>query len=706
MAGSLLHDAASRVENRQACGDHFFPEAATMTDSEKIGRAANNSGALIKRHAWTAFTFVAVVLLVCLLGLCLHLGRRLTKGRWTEPWSPCQTPACRVYGQMLNDTVNLSLDPCRDFYKHVCDGWNRRHADSVRDALFDNVLREMIKVIHNVTVPEGGQTAVEKAARFFQSCEASVLDGKDELEQLKTFMREQQVLWPGVSQPADPVSTVFRLSLFMSTVFDVETLLTDDSAFVMIKPSSRFKTLYQRRQQILSTGTYEVFFNMHVSAFEEKNRAFMTFPVLIRVENKVTERLHNAFPSKSEDGLVMSPKHLANLSSIYSEKKWHDVILKGLHLPRGNASLYLVVSNVAYFTEFLKLAQDIGEGAMEFYVGWCFAQMSSLYVNQRFATAAFGDAALARNLQRKECLLHVSSFMGWAVVAPAMRAHFPGRLQERIVDLFRNISQRFREDIAPFSWLRIHYPSVFKNMDRREEFLKYFGNFRDASDNVITMQDLDEYYDEFGDMETSFVANWVNAAHALRESKRKIREFSFLHETFMNAEGYIVVRTSTFAVLPQSILPPFYSLDAPTSIKYGGLGSILSYGLSGVAVSLSRATGKVSDAEYASMEACLPESPVAQRTFNMWFAFNAVWKAFQDTRSAKDMRLAGFRNYSESQVFFAWWCYGFCGNNVPHAASLCNDVLGATEQFSDAFECAKGSPMNPEKKCLVNTMEK
>uniref|UniRef100_A0A914C697 Peptidase M13 C-terminal domain-containing protein n=1 Tax=Acrobeloides nanus TaxID=290746 RepID=A0A914C697_9BILA len=82
--------------------------------------------------------------------------------------------------------------------------------------------------------------------------------------------------------------------------------------------------------------------------------------------------------------------------------------------------------------------------------------------------------------------------------------------------------------------------------------------------------------------------------------------------------------------------------------------------------------------------------------------------------SKEEARISGLEQYTEKQLFFFNYAFSWCSkqrleasiyqilndNHSPPEARV-NVVLGNLPEFSDAFQCPLGSPMNPIKKCRV-----
>ncbi|KAH8030835.1 hypothetical protein HPB51_011879 [Rhipicephalus microplus] len=81
-------------------------------------------------------------------------------------------------------------------------------------------------------------------------------------------------------------------------------------------------------------------------------------------------------------------------------------------------------------------------------------------------------------------------------------------------------------------------------------------------------------------------------------------------------------------------------------------------------------------------------------------ALRVVWKAWQKAKarnSSLEMRLGPAQS---DAVLFVSHCYFSCGRDEYHEL-LCNVPLMHSHDFARLYGCAKGSHMNPEKKCNI-----
>ncbi|XP_077508695.1 neprilysin-1-like [Amblyomma americanum] len=89
----------------------------------------------------------------------------------------CISDGCKDFVSRFSDTVLPMVDPCEDFYEHVCGGWLlRTHVplDSFAVNVFSEaqaaLTEDVMDKLNHTIVSYRGQTALQKAAAFYLGC--------------------------------------------------------------------------------------------------------------------------------------------------------------------------------------------------------------------------------------------------------------------------------------------------------------------------------------------------------------------------------------------------------------------------------------------------------------------------------------------------------------------------------------------------------
>jgi endothelin-converting enzyme len=198
-------------------------------------------------------------------------------------------------------------------------------------------------------------------------------------------------------------------------------------------------------------------------------------------------------------------------------------------------------------------------------------------------------------------------------------------------------------------------------------------------------------------------------------------------------------------VFPAAILQsPFFDANAPGSLNYGAIGSIVGHEIThgfdnhgrlfdgrGVLVSWwSNHSAEAFDNkakcfvnQYNDYEVSKGNHVNGQLTLGENLADNGglyvAWKAWQRGRSdpntrLKEFKLPGLLDWTPEQMFFVSYAQNWCANVRPEEAlrRLMVDPHAPNEfrvqgplvnsrEFATAYKCPLGSPMNPQQKCQV-----
>ncbi|KAH6931020.1 hypothetical protein HPB50_021331 [Hyalomma asiaticum] len=166
--------------------------ATTSPSSHVKASASNNSGSRtpvqnLRKECFIAIMASAVLATMLILALVAWLSIGHTK-----PY--CNTPECDYYAKYLDDIANASVDPCHDFHAHVCSRWLSRDWRSVKQAVYEGFITQVASHVHKTRTASRGQSALQKAAQFFQSCVAVVSGQANELDAVKSMLSERRIM--------------------------------------------------------------------------------------------------------------------------------------------------------------------------------------------------------------------------------------------------------------------------------------------------------------------------------------------------------------------------------------------------------------------------------------------------------------------------------------------------------------------------------
>ncbi|KAH6923428.1 hypothetical protein HPB50_001067 [Hyalomma asiaticum] len=160
----------------------------------------------LRRIATLLLSCVTVSVLVAAFTLLL------TRSRLAHSVAePCRSPSCRRFMDLLEASIDTTLDPCQDFYAFVCSRWKPDAGG--RTFLEDSVLAFQDVITERaaaVKVSKTNQNRFQKAVTLFQSCLAK------EGSAVVSFRAFIDVVmgapWPDVNTNMDPLGIILDLS--------------------------------------------------------------------------------------------------------------------------------------------------------------------------------------------------------------------------------------------------------------------------------------------------------------------------------------------------------------------------------------------------------------------------------------------------------------------------------------------------------------
>ncbi|KAH8039876.1 hypothetical protein HPB51_009132 [Rhipicephalus microplus] len=163
----------------------------------------------------------------CLHGLHLRLrgvvpAPAVRKGCYRQESLP--QSVCKEVARSIARSLNRSVDPCKNFYRFVCDGWKRKHPvrrNEVRSSPFSLVGKELDNVIkkalNKISITGKKQGALEKAAVMYHEClnNYDMTNSTPSMKVLMELLRYLHMPWPSLeaNHTVDLFEIIVQLSL-------------------------------------------------------------------------------------------------------------------------------------------------------------------------------------------------------------------------------------------------------------------------------------------------------------------------------------------------------------------------------------------------------------------------------------------------------------------------------------------------------------
>ncbi|KAH9383689.1 hypothetical protein HPB48_025455 [Haemaphysalis longicornis] len=629
----------------------------------------------------------------------------------------CETPGCVRHAQELNTAMNTSTGPCDDFYKFVCGSWKpKRSEPSMIARTFDESADIAVSEMEN---PEDAVLPI--AAQYYHSCVDERIETDSEIKIFKSFMADLGLAWP--DRPGngslDPLEVLLNLSINWNfhMFFNLR---------AMPRYRGRRQTLYIRRGMLsnwpdtnLVVEGFKELVERHIEQLNVGPTAINYHELFDVVRDIIAAAL--SIPIGATEDVLFRLKDFDQHMNTRRSLQW-ETLLNKFHQPQYTWNLESIVfiedtSILSKLDDLLKKYQTKIASLLAGF-SWVYIRKNLLIVTGKPMLCLTGDAEQLRQKFKRECLSHVQSFFGVVVSARHLYARYNDTVRKRLNSFFESVRDQVVAEIDAARWIEVSVKQ------------KVITKVRDIGFNAMPEQSffskvaLNSLYSSFSRLSGSFVRNYINVARAYRQV--------IGHENFVSIYSKRLVARApsrynyyyNIAFMSLGTLePPFLYLDGTSAMQYGSLGTLIaqcmvrSFDRHGVLVNHrgvrdswwgpSRAYDRVVDCDLGGTEhsssnvsagrhaALFPLAPALTASFDAYR--KAVAKKTPDDQD--ELRLEGLEEYTDDQVFFMTYCLMSCANRGN--GEVCNVPLRHTKRFATAFECPIGSPMNPEKKCLV-----
>ncbi|KAH7950586.1 hypothetical protein HPB51_028379 [Rhipicephalus microplus] len=330
-------------------------------------------------------------------------------------------------------------------------------------------------------------------------------------------------------------------------------------------------------------------------------------------------------------------------------------------------------------------------------------EVAALFTNAELILNYYGNSRRAAILHGAFCLSRAYIAGGRALLGNYAREVLPAVARPQAETIALNVEAAFLKRLS--AWAEYDSDVSVMRYGTSEMVRMRSWNSTTLSFSMFAPDPEDNATDIIvGQMSDSFLQNWRNAWRSRITHRGLDVKIAITAIETLSFSADIGSRKD-FILLPYVFSFPYYDVNAMPSINYGGFGAKVAFavGQRFHGTYLSKGAG---GASFSAFLSCISNASLAARLKDAPTLFAEVVSlgAVVDTyRNSNDrQRLVHMESLTGDQLLFVAMCYARCvGIHYAVHDSACDAVLQNVPEFSEAFSCARGSPMNPHQQCKL-----
>ncbi|XP_077497967.1 endothelin-converting enzyme 1-like [Amblyomma americanum] len=675
----------------------------------------------LKAHgAWLAFAIGAGLFVAFMLGLSMLARYR---NAIVTAQKICRTEDCVIHERLLRQNINGSVDPCQDFSAYACSAWSpSKQFVSYAAATTSDAIEAWFKGFETL-LSKGSQLRVtgRKALAMYRACmDAERMGSTDDtgMADLKEFMRERRIPWPGEPDArASPLGILLDLAFNWQTPFWFHVQVWPDHSGdrnVLMLRSGNFMMFWSNfHKSLMAERVYYNYYMSYFEAFAGVNESKPTEEEVAKtaaMESDILGRFMELLIRKNKTPADFSLSEVERLTPSINSSEWLSEI--GLHValwPDFGAGDHVLVEDTALLTTVDQLFAKYSRREVARHIAWFFVQVFAPLGNIELLKNKFGEFDRGISNRPVFCATEVEASYGVLIRLLFLEALFTTKARSIVDRTLEDITESARQRFATVA-LGSNSSSSNTSAAAKSKLDKLRVSLW-PPDSLLKWRALSEMYSSFAPAQESLARYWVHGHERLRQLSEQPQYAQALAQRanfLMPLIRYDYLRNVVSVSVATLQRPLFYLYGTP-AMTHGGLGFTFAKELvkaldsTGLMVDPS---GRIDDSwvpaewrEHTAQRACC--LPSGDDIFPEVPALRIAHDAFlrRRRREAGGTRVSLL--WSDQQVFFITACFSMCGRRGS-AGSLggdCNKAVSNLSPFARAFHCPSGSPMNPKRRC-------
>ncbi|KAH8039667.1 hypothetical protein HPB51_008260 [Rhipicephalus microplus] len=415
----------------------------------------------------------------------------------------CQTPPCMQVARLLLDSMSPDVNPCDNFYQHVCGGW--KFAGSQGDVLFEKLVGDVAELSRAIDVPPSGQSPVQKAARAYKACEDIVANNNTNLTTLVQVLKEAGFYSPpGWTGPVEALNATFYLHFRWRIAAPMKfTYVRPARRGITLRmaPSESLKEYGLRRQKHGFYDDLKKDYDMFRTTYEAHmlpNLAYEKWKTMdVNVVAALVESLDSLNSNSSDEFAGWNENNIQGAIRGVSQKQWMSIL--NAYFNRSD-SLRFYVDSVSIFRKFMQLPHEFSTADAQAYYRWYVAEILTRRLYAPWIIREFPTYADALKSQYRFCFAILEQTASYAFFAPYVAKMFTTGVKNDMRALLQLV--------------RRSYDDLFAEGDQLRSNVKMLRAYANDTGHVFDLLSLSqeralkENYATYEDMTPDPLLNW------------------------------------------------------------------------------------------------------------------------------------------------------------------------------------------------------
>ncbi|XP_026818159.1 neprilysin-2-like [Rhopalosiphum maidis] len=673
----------------------------------------------------------------------------------------CFTSGCIKAAASVINNMDLSVDPCDDFYQFACGNFIKYtiidddKPSHTTFSIASDTLLNKLRMIVTEPIQSNEQKPIKMAKLLFKSCMDKEKIEKDGLAPMKKLLKSLGG-WPVLEADKwDGAEFTWKDSVYkikVVTGHSVDYFIRFSIITDLKNSTLRAIELDQASLGLMGTDDKTVFgylkymVDIAVLFGADRRRAIKELKESLNFEIKLAKILLLA-EERRDIAQLYNPMKIADLQKNFPSIPWKEYLDKLLDPLTIRHDDVIIVSSPKYLSDLEVLLCSTPKRVQANYVIWRFTAESVSYLTEdlrkrqlEFITELTGKTE--REPRWKECVGISSERFSLAIGSLYVRRFFDENIKKNALEMVNGIREEMYKILSSNDWMD---DETRKNaLDKANSMTSHIA----YPDELLDDCKLNAFYKNLEINEKDFYTSILNLTRFATDYN-----FSRLRQPVNKSDWVTHSKTAIINAfysydensiqLPAGILQgAFFSSDRPRYMNYGAIGFVIGHEITHGFDDQGRKYDKQGNlrdwwaeetkkrflekvtciirqyGNYTSQEVGLKLNGVNTQGENiadnggLKQAYNAykVWSK----RHGVEPRLPGLRDYTPEQMFWVSAANVWCSKYRPEALkteitsnSHSPDrfrVIGPfsnLEDFSNDFRCPLGSNMNPVKKCQV-----